>query len=159
MAEQDYIRMMVESLEKKAELLKQIRIKNREQGEILADRDSEPEALDRNVSEKEALITQILKLDDGFETMYNRIKVTLSGEREKYSAQIRQMQMLIEEISDLSMMVEAQEQHNKKLAEERFSSVKGKVREIRQSQQAVNTYYRNMMDRNVITPQFMDSKK
>ena len=159
MAEQDYVRMMRESLEKKSAVLKQIRVKNREQGEILQDKNSLPEALDNNVSEKESLIEQILKLDDGFEQMYNRIKETLSNERAAYSAEIRQMQMLIEEISDLSMIVEAQEQHNRKLAEERFSNVRGKVKEVRRSQQMVNSYYRSMMGRGVDDPQFMDSKK
>ena len=159
MAEQEYIRMMRDSLERKTAVLKQIQIKNREQGEILQDRDSLPEALDQNVSEKETLIRQIIRLDDGFENMYNRVKETLSKNRDLYRAEIREMQMMIEEISDLSMMVQAQEQHNRKLAEERFSSVRGKAKEVRQSRQVVNSYYRSMMDRGNVEPQFWDSKK
>ena len=159
MAEQEYIRMMRDSLERKTAVLKQIQIKNREQGEILQDRDSLPEALDRNVSEKETLIGQIISLDDGFENMYNRIKETLSEHRDLYRTEIREMQMMIEEISDLSMMIQAQEQHNRKLAEERFSSVRGKAKEVRQSRQVVNSYYRSMMDRGNVEPQFWDSKK
>ncbi len=159
MADIDYIRMMLDSLEKKAAVLKQIRLKNREQSEILQDKTSLPEHLDKNVSEKDELIRQILKLDDGFENMYNHIKDTVSKDPDTYRAEIRRMQLMIEEITDLSMMVEAQEQHNRKLAEERFMGVRGKVKEVRQSQQAVNTYYRNMMDRGIAGPQFMDSKK
>jgi hypothetical protein len=69
------------------------------------------------------------------------------------------MQMLIEEITDLSQTIQAQEQRNRDLAEKRFSTITGKVKEVRKSQQAVNTYYKTMMDRAVVDPQFMDNRK
>lgn len=157
--EKNYVVMMRESLERKLSLLKQIKVKNREQGEILQDENSLPEEFEQNVADKEIIINQIITLDDGFESVYNKIKHSLENNREAYKAEIRQMQMLISEITDLSAAVQAQEQRNKKLAEERFASVRGKVKEIRQSQMMVNTYYKNMMDRAVIDPRFMDQKK
>ena len=155
----NYVLMMRESLENKISLLKQIKEKNREQGEILQDENSLPEAFEETISEKETLINHITRLDDGFQELYNRIEESLSTEKYEYAEESRKMKMLIEEITDLSQTIQAQEQRNKELAEKRFSDITGKAREVRKSQQAVNTYYKNMMDRAVVDPQFMDNRK
>ncbi len=159
MSPDNYVQMMRESLENKVSLLKQIKEKNKEQGEILQDENSLPEAFEETITAKENLINHITRLDDGFEQLYNRVKESLSLNRNEYSGEIRKMQMLIEEITDLSQTIQAQEQRNRDLAEKRFSTITGKVKEVRKSQQAVNTYYKTMMDRAVVDPQFMDNRK
>jgi len=159
MSPDNYVQMMRESLENKVSLLKQIKEKNKEQGEILQDDNSLPEAFEETITAKENLINHITRLDDGFEQLYNRVKESLSLNRNEYSGEIRKMQMLIEEITDLSQTIQAQEQRNRDLAEKRFSTITGKVKEVRKSQQAVNTYYKTMMDRAVVDPQFMDNRK
>jgi len=159
MSPDNYVQMMRESLENKVSLLKQIKEKNKEQGEILQDENSLPEAFEETITAKENLIDHITRLDDGFEQLYNRVKESLSLNRNEYSGEIRKMQMLIEEITDLSQTIQAQEQRNRDLAEKRFSTITGKVKEVRKSQQAVNTYYKTMMDRAVVDPQFMDNRK
>ena len=159
MSPDNYVQMMRESLENKVSLLKQIKEKNKEQGEILQDENSLPEAFEETITAKENLIDHITRLDDGFEQLYNRVKESLSLNRNEYSGEIRKMQMLIEEITDLSQTIQAQEQRNRDLAEKRFLTITGKVKEVRKSQQAVNTYYKTMMDRAVVDPQFMDNRK
>jgi hypothetical protein len=67
--------------------------------------------------------------------------------------------MYIREITDLSATIQAQEKRNKQLAETKFSNIRSKAKEVRKSQKAVNTYYKTMMDRNYVDPQFYDSKK
>ncbi len=158
MAETDYIKMMRESLEKKVEILEKIHLMNREQNIILQDPGSSPDAFDENVLQKENLINQMLELDQGFEQLYNRIKPTIEGRKANYSEEIRKMKMLITEITDLSSSIQAQEARNHELAVTRFSSVRAKAKEVRKGQQAVNTYYKNMMDQGFPDSQFMDKK-
>ena len=45
------------------------------------------------------------------------------------------------------------------LAEQKFSGIREKVKEVRTTQNVVNKYYKNMMNRNYVDPQFWDKKK
>ena len=150
--------MMRESLEKKVEILEKIHLMNREQNIILQDPGSTPEAFDENVLQKENLINQMMELDQGFEQLYNRVKPTLEAVGSNHSEEIRKMKMLITEITDLSSSIQAQEARNHELAVAKFSSVRSKAKEVRKGQQAVNTYYRNMMDHGYPDSRFMDRK-
>ena len=139
MAEQNYVQMMRESLEKKIRILEEIRLLNREQNQILQDDNATPDQFDENIDKKQVLIDQLTGLDNGFQQMYNRVREALNSNRALYADEIRKMQMYIREITDLSATIQAQEKRNKQLAEVKFSNIKSKAKEVRKSQQAVNT--------------------
>jgi flagellar biosynthesis/type III secretory pathway chaperone len=159
MAELNYVQMMRESLEKKIRILEEIRLLNREQNQILQDDNATPDQFDDKIDKKQKLIDQLTGLDNGFQQMYNRVREALHTNRAAYADEIRKMQMYIREITDLSATIQAQEKRNKQLAETKFSNIRSKAKEVRKSQKAVNTYYKTMMDRNYVDPQFYDSKK
>ena len=159
MAETDYVKMLRESLEKKAEVLQRIQEENVRQSDILTDPNSTPDELDANMNEKDRLVSRILQLDDGFEQLFERVKDSLDADRSLYADEIRRMQDLIRKITGLSAEVQAQEQKNKKLAQAKFSSVRQQVQKVRKSQKAVSSYYRNMMKTTYEEPQFLDNKK
>ena len=69
------------------------------------------------------------------------------------------MQGSIRALTEKSMEIQAQEARNKQLMEQKFTSVKKQVREIRSSQKVVNQYYKNMMKKGYAEPQFLDNKK
>jgi len=143
----------------KMEILEAIRLKNREQNQILQDDNATPDQFEKNIEQKQELIEKLTGLDNGFQQLYNRVKDALNANRAMYADEIRKMQMLIRDITDLSATIQAQEKRNKDLATQKFSNIRGKAKEVRKSQKAVNTYYRNMMERNFVDPQFLDSKK
>ena len=69
------------------------------------------------------------------------------------------MRDLIRLIMAKDASIRAQEQRNYTLAQQKFASVKSKVREVKASQKMVNSYYQNMMRQSRSTAQFMDNKK
>lgn len=160
MADEDYVRMLRESLEKKIGVLTSIRQMDAEQASILKDQNSTPDAFEENLERKGALIDSINRLDQGFEQMYERVRETLQRDgREKYADEIRLMQNAIRQITDLSSAIQADEKKNRVLAEKKFANIREQAREIRKNQKAVSTYYKNMMKINEVDPQFLDSKK
>ena len=159
MATSDYVIMLRESLQKKVSLLRDIIIRNEEQRDILRDEGASADDFQANVDAKDELVQQIVALDDGFESIFKKVERELSVSREKYADEIRRMQSLIQEITDLSEKVKSQEKTNADLARVKFSSIKSQVKKVRQSQKAVNNYYRNMMSANYYDPQFYDNKK
>lgn len=159
MSEKDYIAVLKQSLAKKVEILDTICALNVEQKRMLEDPELMPEELEENFRAKGELVDQLVALDDGFEQVYDRVKQALTLHKEQYASDILQMQKDISRITERSADIRAQEQRNKSLMEQKFATVKKQVREVKNSQQAVNSYYRNMMKMNYVDPQFMDNKK
>ena len=160
MANQEYIKMMIESLQKKVELLKQLQGLNLEQKNILGDYESLPEELDENMDKKSAIIDRLDTMDEGFQSLYDKVKDELDSNREAYADDIKSMQELIKEITDLSADVRAKEMQNKELAKTRFSYVRSQIREIKHGEKAVASYYASMMNNTGYEgSQFWDKKK
>lgn len=160
MENMDYVVMLRESLEKKADILRVLLIRNNEQAAILQDPNTLPEDLEKNMNMKSELIDRIVMLDDGFEQLFNRVKPIIENDRDTYADEIRIMQDLIRKITDLTADVEATEYKNKEYAKTRFSNIKKEAREIKKSNDVVTSYYKNMMAHNKADdPAFLDKKK
>ncbi len=154
-----YIDIMLQSLQKKEQVLDAIIRLDDLQKEQLENPESPVEDFDKTVEDKAALIEQMEHLDSGFEKLYARVKEELSENKERYQAQIRSLQEAIRSITDKSVQIQAQEARNKELMTQKFSRIKRQAREIRANSRATAQYYKNMMQLNVIDPQFMDNKK
>ncbi len=159
MEKKQYISMLVQSLQKKNRLLDEIIEINRRQRDILDNPNADPDDFDKTVEEKSDRIEELDCLDDGFQEVFRGVKEELEQHKASYAAEITQMQQLIKDLTDKSASIQVQESRNKKLMEQKFTSVKKQAREVRKSQKVVNQYYKNMMKTNYIEPQFTDSKK
>jgi len=157
--EQTYVDIMIQSLEKKIKVLEEIKKQNLLQKDLLEDDNGDADAFDKTVEDKSALIEQITQLDSGFDKLFQRVKEALEEDKEGYAPKIQKMQSLIRQITDLSMEIQAQESRNKDLMTRKFVSVRERAKVVRTNSKAASQYYQNMMQLNVIDPQFMDNKK
>lgn len=160
MENMDYVVMLRESLEKKADVLRVLNIRNKEQEAILKDPNSTPDDLEKNMNMKSELIERIIMLDDGFEQLFNRVKAIIEADRDTYADEIRLMQELIKKVTALTADVETSEYRNKEYAKTRFANVKKEIREIKKSSDVVSSYYKHMMSpQTTADPAFLDKKK
>lgn len=159
MPDKNYLQVLEQSLKKKLAILNQIRLKNEEQRVLLLDENLTPDDFEQNVEEKGVLIEKLDLLDQGFEEIYGRVRETLNTGKEQYQDEIQRLQELIRQVTAAGNSIQAEEKRNYKLAQQKFSSVKKQVREIKSSHKAVNEYYRSMTKTNYMDAQFMDSKK
>lgn len=151
--------MLEESLIKKIDVLSEIEKENETQKEILSslEEEREPE-FEATVEAKGKLIEQLNLLDDGFQSLFDRVKGGVGENKEQYKEQIGRLQKLIREITDKSASIEAAEHRNKRLAEKYFSDLRQKINTSRQSSAAAFNYYRTMNNFKDIPPQFLDNK-
>ncbi len=151
--------MLEESLVKKLHILKMIRAENSRQKDLLSDPDSFDEtAFDKTLDVKGAYIEQLISLDDGFQSLFDRVKADIEKHKEDYAEQIKRMQGLISDITAESASVEAEERRNKKFAEKCFSLSRQHINQNKQSSAAAFNYYQTMNNFKNIPPQFMDQK-
>ena len=154
-----YIQLLIEGLQKKKKVLDQIILKNQQQIEILSQDMVEFDAFDQNVSDKGELIKTLAVLDEGFESVYERVKVELIGNKEKYRAQIKLLQQLIKEITDKSVSIQTMEARNKKKIEDYFSYTRASIHQAKHVNKVANSYYNTMTGKSIQGESTWDQKK
>ena len=159
MIEQNYLQLLIQSLEKKITVLDHIVQLNNQQKNLLLREEVDLDEWNGIIEEKAKSIDQINFLDEGFEEVYNRVKDMLISRREEFQSEIRTLQGLIGKITDRSVQVQTGEQQNKELAQLQFGRIKKKMRTVRQTSQAVQSYSNSMKKLNFVDAQFLDKKK
>lgn len=153
----NYLNMLSESLVKKISVLKEIVRLNEEQNELLRSEDFDFDAFDLNVQAKADLIDELELLDEGFTALFDRVKKEIGDNKDKYADDIRRIRILIREITDLSVNIEAKEKRNKALADKQFNLIKKEVKEAKKNSSTASKYYKSMSSYDS-TPQFVDKK-
>jgi hypothetical protein len=96
--------------------------------------------------------------DDGFETLFEQVKLEVGDHKELYHNQIERLQKLIRDITAAGSRIQTQEHDNKSLAEKYFSYEREKMTAGKKNSIAAFNYYQTMSKSKDIPPQFMDQK-
>ena len=154
-----YLNILQDSLIKKIELLEQIEKKSLEQSEMIKGTNVDLELVDVNMDEKAKLIEEIFKLDNGFESIYEKVREQLHVNKEQYKVQIHNLQGLISKVTEKSTAIQAIEARNKAQMDIVFATQKKEVQNRRNAMSVARDYYQNMNKVKHVSPQFMDHKK
>lgn len=157
--EENYIMILIQSLEKKVKVLEEVSRENAKQKQVLKEEDLDMDAFQASIERKDQLIEQVNFLDSGFEKMYERVKEALDDKRHVYEKEIAQLKRLVTQVTAQTASIQKEEWENRRLAEQQFSAMKKKVRQVKDTRQVASTYYKNMSKLNYVDPQFMDKKK
>ena len=149
--------ILEDSLKKKKKVLSDIIKENESQESALK---AEPVSFDdfeAIVDKKTGLIEELVKLDQGFESVYDRIREQLLTNREQYKQKIESLKLLITEITELSVSIQAQEGRNKVLVEKVLKQSKDDLKTDRiRAKAAYDFMSRQARD---VPARFMDTKK
>lgn len=158
METENYLQIMTSSLEKKKKILQDIVDYNVEQERIVTSGEFDGDKFQKNMENKAECIDMLNTLDEGFQSVYDRVKADVEMYKQNYKADIQRLQQLIKEVSALSATIQAQESRNKLQIERKFSELKQETKTAKRSVSMANKYYQNM-SRVSSEPQFMDQKK
>ena len=153
-----YVDIMLQSLEKKENILDEIIRLNIKQRDGLEDPELTPEEFDETVEAKAELIEQLEQLDSGFEKLFQRVKDELEKDKAKYGEKIKSMQGHIKSITDKSIDIQTQEARNKDLMTKKFAIIKQQVKQVRTGMNVADKYYTSMSKLDSVGPQFLDNK-
>lgn len=154
-----YLQILRDSLDKKLKLLLAIEEKSLEQAEMLKNSEVDFDVIDINMDEKAVLIEKILSLDEGFESIYEKIREHLVLNKERYKVEITEIKTLIEKVTEKSASIQAIEARNKAQMEVIFSGRKKALQNRRNAMSVAKDYYQNMNKVKHVSPQFLDQKK
>lgn len=151
--------ILSQSLDEKIKVLKEIQEYNLQQEQAFKSDEIDLSSFDEAVEEKDCLIERLMRLDEGFETLYAKLAEELKENRARYADQIKLLQEKITKVTEMGVTIQAQEARNKKLVEDYFARARSGVRQNRQTSKVAYDYYKSMSGVNVQQSHFMDSKK
>lgn len=154
-----YVGILIESLQQKKIVLSALAHKNEEQAAIVKEDNFDLEAFDRNTNAKADLISKLELLDNGFASVYERVREEMMEHKDQHKSEIETLQTLISQITDLSIAIQASEARNKQMLEQYFIQSRKRLKNNRISVKVANDYYKNMSQVNYIDPQLLDKKK
>lgn len=141
---QNYLHIMEESLQKKDALLDKITDVCERQEVLLKEDSFSLEEFDKLMETKGKLAEELSRLDDGFESLYAKVREQLQGDRQQYRNEIRHMQALIRSITDKSNHIQAMEERNRQGMEMQLQRERTRLQKNRQASAAAYNYYKNM---------------
>ena len=154
----NYLQMMIDSLKVKINILKEISRFNEEQQKLVLSPDMDEDAFQSNLDGKGELIDKLNSMDEGFNSLFNRVKEAVENDKSRYSEEIKELKGLITQVTELGVSIEAQEARNKAAVQNKFSAMRKQLQQAKRSTKMANTYYQNM-NKISLDPQFLDQKK
>lgn len=156
---ENYLEILEDSLRQKIAVLDEILALDEKQEQLLKQEKLPLESFDKLVDEKDVLAEKLTKLDDGFETLYTRVKNQLQDHKEAYRDRIAAMQKLIAEITEKTVSIQAKEERNKNLLTTQLAGLRQDLNRNRRNSRAAYDYYKNMSNTNAVRAQFLDQKQ
>lgn len=154
-----YLQILQDSLIKKLELLTKIEEKSLEQSNMLKNKEVNLEMIDFNMDEKAKLIEEVLALDEGFESVYDKIRIHLVTNKEQYKAEIKALQGMIEKVTEKGASIQVIESRNKAQMDVYFANQKKGLQSKKNAMAVARDYYQSMNKVKYVSPQFLDQKK
>lgn len=156
---ENYLSVLEDSLGRKVVVLDNVMALSEEQEKLLKQEKLDLEVFDELVDKKDALAEELTRLDDGFESLYDRIKNQLQDNKDTYRTQIATLQKLIAEITEKTVSIQAKEERNKELLSKQLAELRQDLNQNRRTSKAAYDYYKNMSNTGAVMSQFMDQKK
>ena len=157
--DQSGAQILLQSLEKKNQLLDRMIRQNGVQEEILKQDEFDMGAFDEAIDLQGSYVEQLEMLDRGFETVYDRVREELIENKESYREEITRMKEQIQQITDKIVTLNAGNMRNKMLAENQFKRKRQAIGAGASKNKVAKNYYNNMNNLNYVSPQFYDNKK
>ena len=159
MSDNTYIQMLIDSQEKKLQLLDEALKLDEEQIRLIQEEDPDMETLDESLEKKGKIVEELDRLDDGFESVYAKVRDELLNNKEAHRDEIKKLQDLIGKITEKSVKVQAAEIRGKETVERFLKKKRSALKDSRSTVRAANAYAVNMRKMNKIDAFFVDKKK
>ena len=155
-----YLNIMIDTLRKKDNILDELKTVTIKQAEILEEEEFDADEFDKTIDQKQIKIDELLKLDEGFMDLYEKVKDTLIKDGKDYAPEIEQAKVLIKKQTDMSMELQALEEKNRLKLSVHISNGRQKGKDFRVSSRTAAAYYKNMSNHHQDGDSyFLDSKK
>ncbi|MCI8358434.1 MAG: flagellar protein FliT [Lachnospiraceae bacterium] len=156
---QNIAQILLQSLNKKNQILDDIIRENEQQEQILKQDTLDMDALEASLDRIGEFVEMLERLDDGFEALYDKVRTEVVGNKAGYRTEIAQMQNYIQQITDKVVKINAARMRNQMRADSQFKKQAQEIKNAMSKTKVSQNYYNSMNKLNYVAPQFYDNKK
>ena len=140
-----YINILIESLKEKSKLLDELFLIDVEQSRVLMPEKPDKNAVDLNIQKSVKIAEEINGLDDGFESVYRKVRSELLDNSAAHKKEIELLKELISEVTEKSVKIMATENRNRDTASEKLVFSMKKARSTVHNAASVPAKYKKSM--------------
>lgn len=133
-----------DTLLRKIEIMNALEDYTDKQSGLLAAEELDLDAFEEVTASKDVLVDQLSKLDDGFQSLYDSVADSIKADPKAFSAQVKALQELVTEVTDMSVSLEVAEKRNKATLDRRIAAVRTGMKRGRRSTAVAMNYYKQM---------------
>lgn len=153
------LQILIEALDKKHAILLSILDDSKKQYELSRLTTFDLQEFDDLVEHKDKLLEDMEDVDQGFDTIFSRIKSELLDNTSLYADEIGQMQNRIRLIIDCGAEISATEMRTKETLKDSINVQRRELSQKKASSKTVIDYYKTSNQLNNLQPFFLDQKK
>ena len=154
----NYIQVLLTTLKKQEQTLEELLQITQEQSRIADRKDFDEAMLDTSLDRKEILIAKLNEYDDGFTSVYGRIRNEVKQDPEMYQKEIQEIQRLIKQCTDLGVEIRVLEERNRDKLTQCFAN-RQKVYAARRNAASVTSHYNQTMNNQRVMDAFRFNQK
>lgn len=154
-----YIQVLTDTLRKQVDTLQEVLTVTQEQSRIAAMPNLDESMLEETMNRKEILIARLNVLDDGFTSVYDRVRREILANKEAYKDELRTIQTMIQQCTDLGVEIRVLEQRNRDKMTQQFTNKHQQYSTKRTAATVASRYNKTMNGRGVAGAGFLDSKQ
>lgn len=142
---QQYIQILIQTLKNQKDILSQVLAVTKRQSVIADIENFNEEDFEQTLNEKEVLIAKLNEIDNGFVSVYGHVRVEIKNNPKLYSEELKEIQSLIKDCTDLSVEIKVVEERNREKLVKCFSA-KNKQYGMQQNAATVASKYHQTMN-------------
>lgn len=155
-----YVMILKDSISNKVHVLEKLMELTKRQGELARSGNPDVREFDDLLDEKGQQIDMLNMLDDGFVSIYEKVKDEITDNAAIYKNELLEIRKMIDKATDIGVRLEALEHENKQYIEAFIANKKAEVKNFKQSKNMTASYAKNMANQHSeATSYFMDKKK
>ena len=157
--DENYVQVLIDTINKKEETLCRILEITQEQEQISKAEEYDSDRMERTLNDKEIQIARLNHLDEGFQTVYDRIASELRNHMEDYKEDILVLQDKIRICTELGNAIRVLEDRNRNRFSQLFSRARQEYSASKNRANVAQNYFKTMNNSKIMDAYFVDKKK
>lgn len=157
--DENYVQILIDTINKKEETLSKILEITQEQEQISKAETYDSDRMEKTLNEKEIQISRLNYLDEGFQTVYDRVSSKIRNHADEYRDSILILQEKIRICTELGNAIRVLEDRNRNRFAQMFSKTKKEYSFSKNKANVAQNYFKTMNNSKVLDAYFVDKKK
>lgn len=156
---ENYVQVLIDTITKKEETLRKI-LEITKRQEVLSKQEVySSEEMEKTLNEKEIQIGRINYLDEGFQSVYDRVRSEIRNNIEVYRKDVLLLQERIRICTEIANEIQVLEERNRNRFSALFSKTRSEYSSSKSRASVAQNYFKTMNNSKVMDAYFVDKKQ